>query len=371
MLKKIFIMLTVFATVSCAAEGRQSVPDYMKPHIMVVSVSSDGNYAITTDLYKHAVLWNLKAHTYKIIAKDANVYSAYFIKHTDDYMYQGDANNVVIVKNVKGKIIKQFNPGFATYGEVMTSNLQTYIAADQEFNVYKIHNSQKTQIFVSACRNGMTGALYHGPIAHSCTGFEASEKLLNLTLSPNDKKLVGSDGLGGLFIWKLNSDEKALVIGKNQGQTFATISPDGQYVVSGDDDGNIYVFSTKTGKFLKAIEEFDYLVVTLKFITPHILMAFFYGQPPYVTLYSFPSGKKLKDATLVTPSQSNNDDGTSPEVQSYLRDQATDTSPSAHVLVMAMSEKNGILVYHYAPKTQTLKQVWAPVIAPTHWWHFW
>jgi WD40 repeat protein len=182
--------------------------------------------------------------------------------------------------------------------------------------------------------------------------------------------LIGSD-YGYVRVWDVNSGKELHHLSKNEGQTFATISPDGQYVVSGDDDGNIYVFSTKTGKFLKAIEEFDYLVVTLKFITPHILMAFFYGQPPYVTLYSFPSGKKLKDATLVTPSQSNNDDGTSPEVQSYLRDQATDTSPSAHVLVMAMSEKNGILVYHYAPKTQALKQVWAPVIAPTHWWHFW
>ena len=193
---------------------------------------------------------------------------------------------------------------------------------------------------------------------------------MNFSLSPSEKTLIGATS-GGFFVWNVATGQMHNIISKNEGQTLATISPDGQYVVSGDADGNIYVSSTKTGKFLKAIEEFDYLVVTLKFITPHVLMAFFYGQPPYVTLYSFPSGKKLKDATLVTPSQSNNDDGTSPEVQSYLRDQATDTSPSAHVLVMAMSEKNGILVYHYAPKTQTLKQVWAPVMPPKHWWHFW
>ncbi len=216
MIKQIVLITILLITFQTCYADRQPIPDDMKPHIMVVSVSSDGNYAITTDLYKHAVLWNLKDHTYKIIAKDVNVYSAYFIKHTDDYMYQDDANNAVMVKNVKGKVIKQFNPGFATYGEVMTSNLQSYVAADQEFNVYKIHNSQKTQIFVSACRNGMTGALYHGPIAHSCTGFEVSGKLLNLTLSPNEEQLIGSDGLGGLFIWKLNSKEKAIVIKKKR-----------------------------------------------------------------------------------------------------------------------------------------------------------
>ena len=61
------------------------------------------------------------------------------------------------------------------------------------------------------------------------------------------------------------------------------------------------------------------------------------------------------------------------EFEIFVYCQAIDTSPSAHVLVMAMSGKNGILVYHYNPTTQTLKQVWAGVVKPKshHWWHVW
>jgi hypothetical protein len=41
-----------------------------------------------------------------------------------------------------------------------------------------------------------------------------------------------------------------------------------------------------------------------------------------------------------------------------LRDQAIDTSPSAHVLVIARESGEGISVYKYDPQKQTLTKVW-------------
>jgi len=378
----LILILFVFAqNVVFASEGLP-MPTYMKKHIMVVSVSSDGRYAITTDLYKHAVLWNLQEHSYKIIAKDANVYSAYFIKHTNDYMYQNDASNEVVVKNVDGKIVKKFNPGFASYGQILASNEKQYAAPDKLSNVFLINTStgKKKQLNISYCIQNYDAKPYHGSIPTSaCTGFVGAGKLLNLAFSPKYKYLTGS-GFSRLYIWNL-LQYTGKVIEKNDAQTFATISPGGQYVVSGGQSGNIYVFDLASGKYVKAIERFKYQTVTLKFIANDQLMAFFYGGPPLVTIYSFPEGKTLKQISLLTPKQQKankagsytNDygnDGSFPVSNSYVRDQAIDTSPSAHVLVMAMSGKNGIVVYHYNPNTQTLKQVWAAVVKPKshHWW---
>lgn len=52
----------------------------------------------------------------------------------------------------------------------------------------------------------------------------------------------------------------------------------------------------------------------------------------------------------------------------FRRDQAIDTSPSAHILVMSMAKKNGIIVYKYDPTTQTLNREWAGEVKPL--WKF-
>ena len=382
MIKKVLIlMVLVLSSVSTLAAEKTPVPDYMKPHIMVVSVSSDGDYAITTDLYKHAVLWDLKNHTYKIVAKDVNVYSGYFIEHTHDYMYQDDANNEVVVKNVDGKTVKQFNPGFPTYGQVMTSNLQNYFASDVEFNVFKISGNKKQQLNVSYCFQDHKGKHYSGPLTHACTGFEEIGKLLNLMLSNDEKTLTGS-GDSTVYIWSITSG-LGKQISKNDAQTFATISPDGRYVVSGDANGNILKLGMVSGKVAKAIARYQELVLSIKFLDADKFLVVYHDDYD-AGLFSLKTGKKIKSIQLLTPKQLKankagsyvNDygnDGSFPVSGSYVRDQAIDTSPSAHVLVMAMSGKNGILVYHYNPTTQTLKQVWAGVVKPKshHWWHVW
>jgi hypothetical protein len=149
------------------------------------------------------------------------------------------------------------------------------------------------------------------------------------------------------------------------GQNFNKLDPDQEYEYDDDNSPNAYIGG---------------LIIAVKFIDhTHFLMFTkeygFYTMPQgfeYAALYSLSGSKAIKYLPLLSQQQKSAQTyATYPETQSFVRDQATDTSPSAHVLVMAMSEKNGILVYHYAPKTQTLKQVWAPVIAPTHWWHFW
>ena len=73
--------------------------------VMVTSVSTDGNYAITTDLSRKSNSLGFKKPLKKILDRTANIYSAYFIKNSNNLMWQHDTNNEVIIENVEGKMI--------------------------------------------------------------------------------------------------------------------------------------------------------------------------------------------------------------------------------------------------------------------------
>ncbi len=358
---------------------------YQSGKVMVASVSSDGNYAITTDLSRKAILWNLKNHTKKILDRKANIYSAYFIKNSNNFMWQHDLNNEVIIENVSGKIIKKFNPGFPTYGQLISKDLKTYIASDEDWNVFMIRGDHKKQIMKD---DG---------------GFFGGGKLLNFSISPNEKYLLTS-GLGitnlpadpirqgvlqnldGVTLWNYQTGDALKQYFGNMSKTFATLSPDGKYVVAGDEGGGAFVWQTFSGKRLFGLYslEFGYIVnpdapiekqkwnkdglikqpadfksyngvsmdsvFSFKFIDDTHYLYFTTYVPNYAILYSVTDPKPLKYLPL----------GKSPmiSVDRYTRDQSIDTSPQAQVLVTGKINQGGILVYKYDPKTQTLKKIW-------------
>lgn len=381
---------------------------YSKPYnpglVMVTSVSTDGDYAITTGLQKGCILWDLNNHTYKIISKDANIYSAYFIKHSDDFMYQNDKTNEVIIENVNGKIIKQFNPGFPTYGEVISTDLNHYYATDADWNLYSINNGKKQKILLS-----------------KWSSFMGAGKLLNMSLSSNNKYLFtagycpanyanipvtqskGRLDLSCLVLWNIQTGQpiKKILAG-NVSKTTGVISPDGRYILTGDERPTQFVASTANNHIMRVAylglngglpakknkyglvvkfntsgaipqpknfygsERGEQGIVALQFIDGskyylRFTQNTYYSKPytnmnstPYAVLFKTTSPWPIKYLPLGTnPRQS---------VSQYVRGAAIATSPQAHVLVMGQFNGNGIVVYHYNPSSQTLTKVWAPTI---------
>jgi len=393
-MNKVIITLSIltlsFVLSSCSNDNNNKIP--FTSGVMVTSVSTDGDYTVTSNLGRQLILWNIKDKTKKIISTDANIYSAYFIKNTDDFIWQNDKTNTVYVENVKGEILKSFNPGFPTYGEVMTSDLKNYFASDVKWNVYKITDNSK-QI-----------------IKQGFDGFLGTGKLLNLSLSNLNNFLVtsgyaGNEGddlplskgytardinpqippkanfslLNGVALWRVQSGKPLYKLQGNVAKTYATISPDGKYVVSGDENVKVLVWNANTGKLitkakvlgnLKKLKDgnvilekkgfptppedftkqsFIYAVETLKFIDKdHYLR--FPNQNPYAILYKVTNPIPLKYLPLGKKPW--------PSVNDYVLDQSIDTSPQAHILVMGMETGSGIIVYKYVPKTQTLKKIW-------------
>ena len=379
----IFILFLPFAA-ACLINQK-----YINPAIvMVTSLSSDGHYAITSDMGKRIILWNLENKSKKYISWNANIYSAYFIKNTDDFMWQG-LNNIVHVETINGKQLLKFK-NFTTYGEVMTSDLKHYFSSNDNWNLYSGYGGTQHLIFSDGEQGGFSGA----------------QKLFNLTLS-NDNQILLSSGIGsdadflkkvlkemkergylyeadGINLWQVDSSKLLYAFSSQVGKAFATISPDGQYIVGGDESSCGYVWNAKTGRKVFDLDDLEFgrvvnknvepwqwdntglikqppdynkyastadSILTLKFIdNDHYLRVTTYA--PYAILYEVKNPLPLKYIRLGKNPM--------PSVSDYSRDESIDTSPSAHILVTGQNNHSGIIVYRYNPKTQTLTKIWAP-----------
>lgn len=350
---------------------------------MIVSVSSDGQYAVSSHLNGEIMLWNLTRHSKKLIATHADIYSAYFIKQSHLFMWQ-DQHNVVHVQDVKGKVVLQFSNNFPVYGQVISADLKQYFASDESWNLYQ--GSAKNQKLIKS--------------AYDSNGFLSSGKLLNMTLSNNNQLLLTSGDaehayddvplsagvsakdaaklkydvgpinaslLEGVVLWNAHSGQPLFKFPGNEVKTYATISPDNKYIVSGDENEFLLVWNAHTGKKYFTVsddmpdipDDIDNpllknhvnAIQTIKFIdNNNDYLRFTYLSFNYAVLYHVSNPNLLKFISL-----GNN---TWPVVNDYERDEAIDTAPDAGILVMGVADTSGIIVYRYNSKAQSLQKIW-------------
>ena len=387
-------------------------------HVMVASISSDGRYVITTNLNRHAYLWDLKQHTQKQLPTyPVNIFSAYFVKHSHHFMIQNDASNEVLVKNIAGTTVKHFNPKVATRGEVITHDLSTWLGSDKFFQLYRYHHGKTQQFFYYWC-----GPNYKDEkkppkgMPYGCSSAMGSGgKTFSLSLNANENYLTTSDGGGRLYIW---STQGKLIkkIKKNNSETFNTISPNGHYLVTGDVskvgiiydlnkhqlvyDQN-YAIETPKKDTIKPYFKGPYNqnsigeITGLNFISHENYLVSFKGHDApfhYLAMYkanditwrhekdgTFPSTYPIKYLKLDTKTITVHKNGKThkktiyPETQSFLRSQSFDTAPQANRVVMGQANGGGIMVYQYDPDKQKLKLIWAPQLKEHkgYWWQFW
>lgn len=366
---------------------------------MVVSVSSNGRYALSSHLNQGIILWDLKNKNYRVISKHGNIYSAYFIKGTPYFLWQGVNDDMVHVQDINGCEQLSFK-NFPTYGHVMTSDLKHYWASDSDWKIYSGFGNQQHCI--------KTGK----------GGFYGSGKLLNMSLSADEKLIVTSGeagyegdelplsrgitstaakvGIGdyslleGVVLWDLNREKPLYKLSGNQAKTIATISPDGKHIVSGDEDTLAFLWDSNSGKRIFTLDSIyhgyriypedifqlrnnksvieppnDFLNIAtgfpplgawyaVKFIDLAGHYLFFVTYTRYAVLWDVHHTQPLKYLYLGKDPH--------PCIEDYSRDSAIDTAPKANILVMAQGTGNGIIVYHFDPKTLSLKKIWAPSI---------
>ena len=378
MFRLIYIAFLALLITACSpSESQDKKPQKVKgSYVVALSISDDGQYVITSNLNQNAYLWNLSNQTYrKVNTQPVNIYSANFIKGTDDFIYQNDqTNEVYVVDAATLKTIKTFNPKFATYGQAFSTNLKYYAASE---------NKQLMHIFNlkdhSEAINGREYQYYAG------TGL-----LMRPQFTGN--YVYTTTGGGEFWIWDLNHIKDWKKIIKNVGPTMNALSPDGRYVYTADPMFRSVQYNIKTGKTLLTFINWPKLknkstrLSNLRFIDQTHFLAT-YGSAPYpymyAGLYNVNDLRPYKDDRLpykdlwahheipikkllpLVPDPHKFSSGGYGEIKypypitgGY--NMAFDTSASTHTLAVAQANGNGIMVYKFNPKTEKLKLIWTP-----------
>ena len=378
-----FLLLASLLILGCnlfSSTGNQALAE----QAMVVSVSSDGKYAVSSHLDNRIVFWDLELQEKKIISENANIYSAYFIRKSQKFIWQ-DLDNVVFVQDVNGKVDTLFTHE-PVYGHLMTSDFRKYFSSDIS---WAIHALKEDGPFITVKEGD----------GQSFLGFG---KLLNLELSSNEKLLLMS-GYGyefenkytleqeknerrnykkmvGTTVWNAATLEPLFKLPGNSAKTTATFSPDSKFVVGGCENGLGFAWRTDTGAEVHRLASLFHgiwtmdtsdnpdkwydktgliptpsdlnsneAILAIRFIDAEHYLCFL-TYSPYAVLYHIDSPLPLKYLYLGRDPL--------PAVRDYHRNAAMDTAPEAGILVMGQQYGGGIIVYKYDSETQELDKMW-------------
>jgi hypothetical protein len=379
-MKRLFITMFVCGFFSSCFAGVGSL-----------AISNDGKYTISADGNSHAYLYNLDKHTVKDLGGEYNFYSAYFIPNTDYYSLQNSKTNEVTIFDENQKVIKKFTPSFEAKAQAINEDMSLWVGSDNGGNVYQynIQDKKEKQIFVSWLWGKMPttpywrGNPYKGKLPNGWT-------LSNQFTFYKDKLIMTAENLLVVYDTKNN---KWKMVNKNVNETMNTISPDGKFVYTADSMGagvkyNLNDQSTIEYGILQKHKDSAKDVgknatngiTNFKFIDDGKAIATYKGaKQPYLwlSLYDINDFKRFEGAEkhpewrqyYITPISSlplvknpmkfitgDYKDNTDPRPNTTGYNTIFDTSVEAHKLVMAGGD--GIMVYNYNPKDESLKLDW-------------
>ena len=228
--------------------------------VSTLSLSTDGRYVVSIHHGKFLVLWDLKNQTRKILSNDANIYSAQFIANSHQFMWQDIATDTVHIQTVDGKIIKTFTPGFPIYSHLMSTDLQNYLAADIDWSVYTFQKGNRKKIMPSfreytwGKRINLTWAhnlvLTSGACGYKYEKHPISAGLTAVDIVPEMNPRINTSLMKCVTLWNYQTGKPLHKLHGNMSRVYATLSPDGKYAVSIDENGLSYVWQTNSGKRL-------------------------------------------------------------------------------------------------------------------------
>ena len=388
MRRLLFICYFAFFVLSACKPQSQGAATQSGGPAMVVSVSSDGRFALSSHRDNRIVLWDLGRKEKSLISDNANIYSAYFVRGTGLFLWQ-DLDDVVHIQGVDGEKVDSFHH-FATYGHVLSADLKDYVSSDATWGLF----------------HGWGDAMRPIKQDGQSPSFLGQGKLLNLTLA-NAGNFLLSAGRGydipdnlpitdhgavnpeqrysnyaGVVLWDLPSGRPLFKFPGNTVKTNATLSPDGQYIVSGCENGMSFVWKTTSGELYpepaslyhgllntnnsEKSENWTYdktglipppkdlggrggATVAIKFIDQQHYLRLL-TDSPYAVLFHINNPLPLKYLFLGR--------NPFPAVSDYSRNVAIDSAPDAGVLVMGQREGSGIIVYKYHAEKKELEKVW-------------
>ncbi|MDN6319411.1 MAG: WD40 repeat domain-containing protein [Marinobacter sp.] len=353
--------------------------------VMSMGVSQSGRYIVSAHRDNKLILWDLQEKQWDKLSGEANLYSAYFVPDQNVFLWQ-DTDNTVTAQTVDGELRKQFQH-FPTYGHVISSDFETYLSSDEYWNVFSGYGDTKRPVL----KDGVVPS------------FIGAGKLLNLALDRNNtffitagfdddrSKIADHSPLnnrqrfskyGGVTLWDAETKQPVAKLRGNSSKTHATISPDGQWVVSADENGKSFAWNTSnpekrmrnagySGLFIEGLpddlpasEYYDKSGLIDLPKGPHrftIAVAFIHNSEYYLRFGNNSHFAALFKTGSPWPVKYF-DLGESPKLvtygSNYARNTAIATSPESGILAMGHQSTGGISVYQFDPDELTLERVW-------------
>ena len=370
LLKLFFLFGLLISTVGCSATSG----------VASLGVSSDGQYIITAHGRDELVLWDVAKKEKKLLAKNANPYSAYFIPDSHEFMWQ-DTNNVVHIQDVNGQEIKQFSH-FETEGHIITADKSFYLSADTWGKLYKGYGDNLVPIYTDepiAPSQPYTLSIHGNYILstyNTITGRNDPPAETNLTANPVNPDIHKKSSYAGVTLWDKTTLKPIARLWGNSGRTTGRISPDGKWVVAGSDNRGKFMWEIKNptnriglsdieGKYNLSLGGFDtskLIPIPDKFGDKQITLTntsavAFVSEEDFIL---FPQNNKNELALLFTVGD--------PWIKAYVEigrnppistgNLSIASSPKAHILVTGQGGKGGINVYRYHPATKELEKIW-------------
>jgi len=370
-----------------------------------LSMSSDGHYVVSAHEDGALVLWDIEAQDREQLADNANLYSAYFIEESDAFLWQ-DQDDVVYVQRVDGEVIEEFEH-FPTYGHVMSADRQDYLSSNETWNIYHGHGNALRPVLRDSQSPSFTGT---GQVLNLSMGGEffvsggSGSPGGELEDSPpvrEEDDFRFSSSYGGVTLWDIDTLEPVAKLPGNSSKTYATISPDGQWVVSGDENGIGLFWDTKTPENRMRLADYDHGIFledlpeglpeneyrdkselipvpestkpdkwgsVRSLATPKtIAIAFINGSEEFLRIGQSHYRKDRSSQTFAALFEAGNpwpqeylDLGTDPfpSINNYSRNLSIDSAPDENLLVTGHAFDGGITVYRYDPEERTLAKEW-------------
>ncbi|UQG59529.1 WD40 repeat domain-containing protein [Marinobacter sp. M3C] len=354
--------------------------------VMSMGVSESGRYVVSAHTDNKLILWDLQEKQWNTLSGKANLYSAYFVPGQNAFLWQ-DTDNTVTAQTVDGKVLKRFQH-FPSYGHVISADLETYLSADEHWNVFSGYGDTKRTVLSDGISPSFLGSgkLFNLAIDRNNTFFVTAGVDSDRSAIADHSPLNSSQRFskyGGVTLWNAVTKQPVAKLRGNSSKTHATISPDGQWVVSADEAGIGLFWNTDkpevrhrlaryhSGIYLDdrpfevgdprnrdksglidtpaGLNDFTIAVAFihnskyyLRFGNNSHVAALFKTGSPWPVKY-FDLGKSPK---LVTYGSQ------------YDRNTAIATSPESGTLVMGHQSTGGISVYQFDPEELTLERVW-------------
>ncbi len=367
--------------------------------VISLAVSTDGRYVIsihsTREYFpflpeKQLVLWDIEKKEKKVLAKNANVFSAAFVPDSHEFMWQ-DSKNVVHIQNVDGQEISSFSH-FKVKTHIISADKTFYLSSNMESHgqLYKGYGKDLVPVYtdgsfpfpltLSMSKN------YFLSVSNACFGDNDPVAETNLTANPINPSSSKKGSYDEVTLWNRHTLKPVAILNGNCGQTTGLISPDGNWVVTGGESYREYMWEIHnlnnrqrlagigSGIYREETETRDksqLLPLPEKFKNKQVGLSNTYAIA-FVSEKDFilfgQSGKKngfgeelVRLFTVGDPwFKAYVEIGNDPSISTnyFGKNLSVSSSPKAHILVTGQATGGGINVYKYHPDKMELEKIW-------------